>query len=210
VPARTLRSGQGWPRRRAIVSGYMWKLIRESANMTQFQLAEDLRLDVTTIQAWESGRRAITALSAAELSRFRVHLIRRGVSPRLFAVLADAIEADAVIDYAIEGSDETGISDWPHPLAAIVHGRDLTNLVTWPLTGVMPTQLKPLVRPGVPRRGPVARHPVLGAEEESRLFKHLLHVASAEPPEQNRLLRRQAMYLLAFDDEPRYPALARG
>ncbi len=39
------------------VSGYVFKIVRESAGLTQQQLAADLRVSPATIQGWESGRR---------------------------------------------------------------------------------------------------------------------------------------------------------
>jgi transcriptional regulator with XRE-family HTH domain len=197
----TRRVGQGWPRRRGIVTGYVWKLIRESAGFTQYQLAEYLAVDVTTVQAWESGRRPLTAVSAADLSRFRLRLLRRSVHPRLFTTLNAAIEADHVLEHAIDTGDRlTAARD--HPLAATVHRRDLTSLLTWPMTRVLPSQLTGLVEEGRARRGPVAAHPVLAAQDLRRLFAHLLLVADAHRGERDHLLRRQAVYLLAFDTDP--------
>ncbi len=185
-----------------MISGYVWKLIREQVGMTQFQLAERLGVDVTTVQGWESGRRPLPAVSSGQMARFRIRLIRAGAHPRLFSVLGDAFEADVVVDEAIACGDRVGNARH-HPLSATVHRRDLTNLITWPLTGVMPTQLEIFNKPEPARRGPVASHPVLGAEERSRLFEHLLVIADARRADEDYLLRRQAIYLLAFDDDPR-------
>jgi hypothetical protein len=54
--------------------------------------------------------------------------MRRGAHPRLFNVLRDGIEADLVIEHAIEFGDKVADARW-HPLAATVR-RDLTNLIT--------------------------------------------------------------------------------
>lgn len=200
--AETQRAGRGWPRRRGVISGYVWKLIREQVGMTQVQLAEELDVDVTTVQGWESGRRPLPAVSSGQMVRFRIRLIRAGAHPRLFSVLSDAFEADVVIDEAIACGNRVANSRH-HPLSVTVHRRDLTNLITWPLTGFMPTQLVTFNQPEPVRRGPVASHPVLGADERSRLFEHLLAVADAHRADEDYLLRRQAIYLLAFDDDPR-------
>src|SRR6266540_779011 len=199
----TQRASRGWPRRCGVISGYVWKLIREQVGMTQFQLAERLGVDVTTVQGWESGRRPLPAVSSGQMARFRIRLIRAGAHPRLFSVLGDAFEADVVVDEAIACGDRVGNARH-HPLSATVHRRDLTNLITWPLTGVMPTQLEIFNKPEPARRGPVASHPVLGAEERSRLFEHLLVIADARRADEDYLLRRQAIYLLAgrIDDIP--------
>jgi DNA-binding transcriptional regulator YiaG len=53
----TLRGSQGSPRCLGAVSGFLLKLIRESAGLTQVQLAEKLGVDVASVQGWESGRR---------------------------------------------------------------------------------------------------------------------------------------------------------
>ena len=42
---------------RGEVTGYLFKLIRESIPLTQEQLAVDLDVDRVTVQSWESGRR---------------------------------------------------------------------------------------------------------------------------------------------------------
>jgi hypothetical protein len=169
--------------------------------MTQFELAEKLGVDVTTVQGWESGRRPLPAVSAGDMARFRVRLIRAGAHPEIFSVLTSAFEADFVLDNAIVCGDRVGDAEH-HPLSATVHRRDLTNLITWPLTGVLPSQLETFNLPRPARRGPVAPQPVLGVEERSRLFDHLLVLADARRAPEDHLLRRQAIYLLAFDEAP--------
>jgi DNA-binding transcriptional regulator YiaG len=44
-----------------IVSGYMLRLCRESAELTQTGMAEVLGVDLATVQGWESGRRPLGA-----------------------------------------------------------------------------------------------------------------------------------------------------
>jgi hypothetical protein len=44
---------------------------------------------------------------------------------------------------------------------------------------------------------------VLGTDERSRLFEHFLAVADGRRADEDHLLRRQAIYLLAFDDDSR-------
>jgi transcriptional regulator with XRE-family HTH domain len=93
----TLRSGQGSPRCLGAVSGFLLKLIRESAGLTQVQLAEKLAVDVASVQGWESGRRSLTALRAADLVRLRSRLLREGAQRTLLAMLEDAVLADVII-----------------------------------------------------------------------------------------------------------------
>jgi hypothetical protein len=45
-----------------------------------------------------------------------------------------------------------------HPLGVTVHQRQLTNLITWPFTGIAPDSLRDLVTARV-RRGPAVAHP---------------------------------------------------
>jgi transcriptional regulator with XRE-family HTH domain len=194
----TLHESQGSPRRRSIVAGYVWKLIRESVRLTQTDLADRLGVDVTTVQGWESGRRPIAAINLGDLARHRHRLIACGVSPRMFAVLHDAVEADTVLDHAVLQGEAVGAVR-NHPLAVTVHRRELTNLITWPLTGALPSQLKHLVHQAT-RRGPSPASPILGSPERKRLFGHLLNVAQTCATADDHLLRRQAVYLLAFDN----------
>jgi len=59
----TLTGGQG-SRAIGVVSGFVLKLARQSAALTQEKLAEVLTVDVTTVQGWESGRRPLAAMNA--------------------------------------------------------------------------------------------------------------------------------------------------
>jgi DNA-binding transcriptional regulator YiaG len=63
----TLTDGQG-SRSTGIVSGFVLKLARQSASLTQEQLAEALTVGVSTIQRWESGRRPLAAMNAGDFS----------------------------------------------------------------------------------------------------------------------------------------------
>lgn len=166
--------------------------------MTQFQLADELGVDVATVQGWESGRRPLTALRAADLARVRVRLIGRGAPPRLFLILADAIEADVVIDHALHVGGRVS-NPRHHPLAVTVHRRDLTNLITWPFNGLLPAQLAGLIPDRPKRRGPTSDRPVIGAADRTAFFDHLLTVAETHREPEHALLRRQAIYLLSFD-----------
>lgn len=194
----TLHGGQGSPRCLGVVSGYLLKLIRESVGQTQAALGEELQVDIATIQGWESGRRPLTALRAIDLVRLRMKLVKLGASPSIAQLMNDAIEADIVIAMAVEAG-EKAISPDEHPLATLVHRRDLTNLITWGFSGGLPARLDDLPRGRLARRGPVADRPVLHREEQVRFFDHMLTAARAlDAP----VLRRQAVYLLGFDDRP--------
>ncbi|MBV9144189.1 MAG: helix-turn-helix transcriptional regulator [Pseudonocardiales bacterium] len=193
----TWRSSQGSPRCLGAVSGFLLKLIRESAGLTQIQLAEQLGVDVASVQGWESGRRPLTALRAADLARLRSRLLRCGAQPSLLAMLADAIQADLIIAQAVQAGSQP-ITAHEHPLGAAVHQRPLTNLITWPLTGLAPDSLRDLVTARA-RRGPVPDQPTLTHDERTRFFDHLLVTADTKPQDDTALARRQAIYLLSFD-----------
>lgn len=196
IEARTPTGGQG-SRCRGIVSGFVLKLARHAAGLTQELFAEIAEVDVSTVQAWESGRRSLTALQAVDLVRLRNLLTRAGAPPSTGRHLQEAIEADLVISSGVE-SGPWWNSREPHPLAGSVHRRSLTNLITWPVTGYLPAQLKGFSSK-IPRRGPAPAYPNLHAEERERFFDHLQAVAEQATHPEHLLLRRQAVYLLGFD-----------
>lgn len=197
--ARTLTPAQGWEKARDLgaVSGYALKLIRGSIGLTQADLAERVGVDVSTVQGWESGRRPLGALRSMDLVRLRNKLVLLGATPKVTAVLPDAIEADAILATAVDAGDRA-VDPQVHSLASAVHRRSLVNLVTWPFTGITPPQLRDL--PATPGRGPVAAGPVLSNSDQDRFFDQML--ATADARASSAVLRRQASYLLGFDRRP--------
>lgn len=196
---QTPRGGQGSRHGVGVVSGFTLKLIRESSGLTQAVLAEQLQVDLATVQGWESGRRPLTALRSVDLIRLRAKLISCGAPPDAFSVLRDSLDADLLIGGVVEAGESLTAPSW-HPLALAVHRRDLTNLITWPFfTEATPSRLASLPRSRTVRRGPVADRPVLSADDRTRFFDHLLVVADAFRTESDAVLRRQAIYLLGFD-----------
>ncbi len=193
----TLRGGQGSSRCLGAVSGFLLKLIRESAGLTQVQLAEKFGVDVASVQGWESGRRPLTALRAADLVRLRSRLLREGARRTLLAMLEDAIQADVIVAETVQAGGQL-ISADEHPLGATVHQRQLTNLIVWPFTGIAPAPLRSLATARL-RRGPVPDRPMLTKEEQTCFFDQLLVTADASHHEDTALSRRQAIYLLGFD-----------
>jgi hypothetical protein len=115
----TLRGSQGSPRCLGAVSGFLLKLIRESAALTQAQLAEQLGVDVASVQSWESGRRPLAALRATDLVGLRYRLVRCGAQPTLLATLDDAIQADLIIAETVQAGGQLIAADG-HPLCATV------------------------------------------------------------------------------------------
>jgi hypothetical protein len=173
------------------------KLARQTAGLTQDRLADALRVDVTTIQSWESGRRALSAMTTGGFVRLGGRLTRLGAPASTGRRLHEAVEADLVLSTGVTAAGRW-IGPDAHPLGALVHRHSLTNLITWPLTGALPSQLAEFT-PKIPRRGPVARHPSMPADAAHRFFDHLLTVAERSTQPQAALLRRQAVYLLGFD-----------
>ncbi|MFE5568918.1 multiprotein-bridging factor 1 family protein [Amycolatopsis japonica] len=190
------------------MTGYVLKLARQSAGLTQERLAERLAVDASTVQAWESGRRPLSAMPAGEFVRLCSRLSRLGAPSSTGRYLRTAVEADLVLSTGISAG-----ADWvdpeAHPLAASVHRKMLTNLITWPVTGQMPPELE-VFTSKVPRRGPVASGPTMGASERARFFDHLMTVAERGVREEDSLLRRQAVYLLGFDQRDQVAEWLRG
>ena len=195
----TLTGGQG-SRAVGVVSGFVLKLARQSAALTQEKLAEVLTVDVTTVQGWESGRRPLAAMNAGDFLRLSGRLSRLGAPASTGRHLREAIEADQVLSTGITAG-ATWIDADTHPLATSVHRRTITNLITWPITRKMPQHLDEFT-PKVPRRGPAPTYPSLGSDERTRFLDHLLTVAERGMHTDEALLRRQAVYLLGFDGRP--------
>ncbi|MEQ7007666.1 XRE family transcriptional regulator [Actinopolymorpha sp. B17G11] len=179
------------------MSGHVLKVVRESLPATQVSLAEQLDVDVATVQGWETGRRPLSAVRTSELSRLKRRLIRLGAKPGPVHLLTDAIEADLAITATVLGGDSGVGSD--HPLAGVVHQRRITKLIAWPLTNVMPPELRSLPR-ARRRRGPVAKAPTLSSELQLQFFDNLR--GGVERSAGDLLLRRQATFLLGFDRRP--------
>ncbi|NUT54250.1 MAG: helix-turn-helix transcriptional regulator [Saccharothrix sp.] len=179
------------------MAGFVLKLSRQAAGLTQEKLAELLDVDPTTVQGWESGRRPLAAVGAGEVVRLSARLSRAGAPASTGRHLNEAIEADLVLSTGIAAGGSWVDPDH-HPLASAVHRKTTTNLVTWPFTGNTPPQLGEFIS-AVPRRGPVASRPLLRPDEQSRFFDHLRHVVERADHAKEPLLRRQSVYLLGFD-----------
>ena len=117
-----------------LVSGYVLKLARQSAALTQERLAEVLGVDVTTVQGWESGRRPLSAVNAGDFLRLCARLSRLGAPASTGRHLREAIEADHVLSTAV-AAGAAWVDPHCHPLAASVHRWTITNLITWPIIG---------------------------------------------------------------------------
>ncbi|MBH1935855.1 helix-turn-helix transcriptional regulator [Streptomyces sp. AV19] len=181
-----------------MVTGHLLKIIRERMPRTQRQLAELLRVDPTTVQGWESGRRPLTAVPASQLLTLRRRLLGHGADPELLVQLDAAMDADSVIAHVLHDAPADGDID-RHPLSGWVFTRAATHMIAWALTGVRPTAV-PGVQPAR-RRGPVPDSPMMAAAERRLFFARIRRSAEIADlaGEKGALLRRQALYLCSYD-----------
>jgi transcriptional regulator with XRE-family HTH domain len=188
--------------RQGLITGYLFKLIREDAGLTQETLAEHLGVDANTVQGWESGRRSLTGTRVATLVQVRHRLRQLGADPRLLSALDDAAEADYVLAYAL-GTEPDKSLPAAHPLACWVPKSSFAYMLAWPFTGQRPIALEHQSLRS--RRGPVAQAPALTAEERMRFFQHLRVTAERSHADREldetggTLLRRNVYYSLSWN-----------
>ncbi|WP_326738292.1 helix-turn-helix transcriptional regulator [Streptomyces sp. NBC_01022] len=197
-PESTLTSGQGTAARArgGVVSGYVFRTIREQLGHTQETLAEQLQVSSDTIAGWESGRRPLTAVPVGQMLMHRHQLLQLGAAPTLLVALERAMEADVLLTGALDEHADPLDS----PIGVWVMQRDLVEVLSWPLNGVAPTPLRSLPDPPRPRRGPVPAGPELAAGDRRRFFTRMRRTAEQARGEDQFLLRRQALYLAGYDD----------
>ncbi|MEX0171777.1 helix-turn-helix domain-containing protein [Streptomyces sp. LMG1-1-1.1] len=197
---RTLTGSQGRsPRARSgVISGYVFRIIREQLGHGQETIAEEFRVSVDTIAGWESGRRSLTAVPVGQMLVHRHRLMKLGASPALLLALERALEADVLL----AGALDDGVPDDANPLGAWVMQRDLVEVLTWPLSGVAPTPLRDLPAPRHARRGPVPAGPELATGDRPRFFSRMRRTVERARDPGLFLLRRQALYLAGYDDAP--------
>jgi transcriptional regulator with XRE-family HTH domain len=186
-----------------LITGFLLKLIRESAGLTQEALAEQLGVDRNTIQGWETGRRSLTGTRVATLVQFRHRLRQLGADSRLLAAMDDAAEADYVLAYTL-ATEPGERHPAAHPLACWVPKRSFAYMLAWPFTGQRPIALGQQAAPP-PRRGPVVQAPGLTAEERTRFFQHLRltaersHTGRELDETSGTLLRGNVYYSLSWN-----------
>lgn len=198
----TLTAGQGSPSRPrgGVISGYVFRVIREQVGHTQETMAETLRVSPDTIAGWESGRRPLTAVPVGQMLVHRHRLMQMGTVPALLQAFERAIEADVLISSVLEGQAAED-----SPLGAWVMQRDLVEVLAWPLNGVPPQPVRELPSPPRARRGPVPVAPELPPGERRVFFTRMRQTAEEARGESQFLLRRQALYLSGYDDQADTP-----
>lgn len=194
----TRTGGQGTPSRLrcGLISGYVFRLVREQLGLTQEGLAERFAVAPDTVAGWESGRRPLTAVAVAQIHSHRHRLLQMRAAPALLMLLDRALEADVMLAGALEERASINAS----PLGAWVMQRDLIETLLWPIIGVAPVAVRELPAPLRPRRGPVPTGPELAVADRRRFFQQMRRIADEAQVPTQFLLRRQALYLAGFDD----------
>jgi transcriptional regulator with XRE-family HTH domain len=196
------RTGGGVPVARprdGVITGYLLKLLRQSAGLSQEALADLVGVDSNTVQGWESGRRSLTGTRVATLVQLQHRLRRHGADPKLLALVEDAAEADYVLSYAL-ATEPTAIRPATHLLTKWVLKRSFTYMLAWPFTSRPPVALNTQTA----RRGPSPDAPVLTAAEKARFFEHLRVTAERSLTDREldeasgTLLRRNVYYPLSW------------
>ncbi|MER5642073.1 helix-turn-helix domain-containing protein [Kitasatospora sp. NPDC002227] len=187
-------------KRPGAVSGHLLKEIRTRIGVSQDDLAELLQVDKSTIQGWESGRRALNSARAGSLRVLKRNLLRLGGDPALLLMLDQALDADSVISFVVNAPALHHADD--HPLASWVLTRDTTHMLAWALTGNPPASLPTTTK--LPRRGPTPSSPRLPNDELGTFFSQMRRTAelAQRSGDEAALLRRQALYLCSYDSSP--------
>jgi transcriptional regulator with XRE-family HTH domain len=181
---------------RGLITGALFKVARESTDLTQQELADALTVDKTTVQAWETGRRPLASARTGTVVSLRFALLDLGADQQLVDALDTAAEADYLLDRLLD--DDTT----RHPFASRVLPQPLSDLLAWPLNPNPPHVVASARRPA--RRGPVASGPMLAADDRRRLLTNLRAAAEnpKAPADRVSQVRRQVAYLASFDRAP--------
>jgi transcriptional regulator with XRE-family HTH domain len=191
--------------RRGIISGYLIRLCRLSAETTQEELAAIIGVDRGTIQGWESGRRPITAASYGDVNELAHRLVALGARGDLVAALSPATDADLLLSALLDMPPETVDLD-AHPLGWTVLSHAVVEMLAWALVGHPPRVCAE--GPPAPRRGPSADRPELDPGEARAVFANL-RVLAERAAGRAPLLHRQAVFLASDDPDLSTTAPAR-
>ncbi|MCG6499656.1 DNA-binding transcriptional regulator [Kitasatospora sp. A2-31] len=182
------------------VTGYLFKVIREQIPRTQEELSEELGIDKSTLQGWESGRRPLSSTKAGNLVAMRRKLILLGAPPRLVDMLPTALDADLLLGEILRAEPTKARID-EHPLAGWVLTRDTTHMIGWAVSGVLPGVVAAHSTIPAARRGPVSSSPLLEPALRTRFFQKLRTASDVaeKAGADAALLRRQVWYLASYD-----------
>jgi transcriptional regulator with XRE-family HTH domain len=169
------------------VGGAVLAAMRAQIPMTQEELAERLRVSLSTVQAWERGRKPLVNVPYTRLQSLHREMDAAGASPDLLALWDKALGADVVLA-ALDTPDPER-----HPLALVVPDRTATELLAWPLSGQLPRQLAKTKADLAVGHGELAVVTAALREAADR---------AGGDGEQPGMLRRQVKYLLAQADDP--------
>lgn len=183
---------------RGLISGYVLKLCRESAGLAQEGFAEQLGVDVSTVQGWESGRRPFTAMPYRQVLALMHQLRSAGSNPRLLDALHDAAEADYVLSHMLNLKlDKHSVAG--SPLSGSVMTNGVSQMFGWLLLNHEPSRIT-RNRKTSRRRGPVATGPSLPNDERPLFFQKLREAGDFARNKSDRvLLHRQACFLSSLE-----------
>lgn len=166
------------------VSGAVLKAIRRELGLAQDELAELLGVATKSLQAWEQGRNPLIRLPFARLRQLERVLLASGVRTELVSAFETALVADDILSGLDQRDPER------HPLGLTVPDRSITEMLTWPLTGTVPRQLRDTA---------AVLHIPAGQRLEAVASLRAL-AESAGEGEQGAMLRRQTVFLAAEHD----------
>ncbi|MGW1195816.1 helix-turn-helix domain-containing protein [Streptomyces sp. NPDC002536] len=196
----TLTGSQGYAARSrgGVISGFVFRLVREHLHLTRDVFAERFGVSHDTVAGWETGRRPLTAIPVGHALAHRHRLLRMGADSSLLTALDRAMEADVLLTGVLDGRTAASSS----PLGAWVMQHDLVEFLTWPLSGHAPALVKRVSQPPRPRRGPTPSRPELTADERRCFYDRMRRTAEEARGPSSFLLRRQALYLSGYDSQP--------
>jgi transcriptional regulator with XRE-family HTH domain len=170
------------------VGGAVLGAIRRRIPMTQEDLATRLQVSLTTVQAWEKGRKPLVNAPFARLQNLRRELRAAGADPGLLWLWDKALPVDVILAGLDTPAPER------HPLALVVPDRTTTELLAWPLSGQPPRQLADTNAVLAVGRGEL--------DAVTASLREVAERANGDG-EQLSMLRRQAKFLLAkSSDDP--------
>ena len=166
------------------IAGTVLAAIRAETGRTQEELAGRLHVGLSTVQAWESGRRPLIKASFQDLQRLDRQLRADGAPVGLLHLLEQALLVDSIY------MDMAATDSRPHPLALLVPDRTVTELLAWPLTGEPPKQL---------RAARTKLHVPAGVRDA--VAAELRRAADTSPrDERGAMMRRQVKFLVASNE----------